>query len=98
MATPWPDRLAALADEDLLSRLAAEAEGPSTLSGPLAPKDPGKLYLLPPGEAKYDVRPENSLAAEAERRGTSPARGLPLCIPATDGPGLLSYPVLHPEL
>lgn len=98
MARPWPDRLAALADEDLFNRLAAEAEGPSKLSGPLAPKDPGKLYLLPPGEAKYDVRPENSLAAEADRRGVTPARAFLEYVRGTNGQGLLYYPVLNQDL
>jgi N-acyl-D-amino-acid deacylase len=98
MATPWPDRLAALADEGLRRALAAEAEGPSTLSGPLAPKDPAKLYLLPPGVAKYDVRPENSLAAEAARRGTTPAGAFLEYLRQTDGQGLLYYPVLNQDI
>jgi N-acyl-D-amino-acid deacylase len=98
MAAPWPQRLAALADEDLRHRLAAEAEQPSGVSGPLAPKDPAKLYLLPPGLATYDVRPENSLAAEAARRGSTPAGAFLDYVRETDGRGLLYYPVLNSDL
>lgn len=98
MATPWPERLAALDDAELLARLGAEAEQPSALSGPLAPKDPGKLYLLPPGTATYDVRPENSLAAEGARRGTTPARAFLEYVRETQGRGLLYYPVLNSDL
>src|SRR6266566_651639 len=73
MAKPWPDRVQALADEALRRTLAEQADASAGQSGPLAPKDPAKLFLLPPGVAHYDVRPENSLAAEAARRGTTPA-------------------------
>jgi N-acyl-D-amino-acid deacylase len=98
MARPWPERLAALDDAELRNRLAAEGAQPSGLSGPLAPKDPGKLYLLPPGTASYDVRPENSLAAEAERRGVTPAHAFLDYIRETGGRGLLYYPVLNQDL
>ena len=98
MARRWPDRLAALRDEVMVQRLLAEAERPSDLSGPLAPKDPAKLYLLPPGPARYDVSPDNSLAAEAARRSTSPAGALLEFLVATDGLGLLYYPVLNQDL
>jgi len=98
MARPGPDRLAALGDEDLRRRLVAEASAPAAQSGALAPKDPAKLYLLPPGEAHYDVRPENSLAAEAARRGTTPAGAFLDYIAATGGRGLLYYPVLNQDL
>ena len=98
MATPWPQRLAVIDDAELLGRLAAAAEQPSGLSGPLAPKDPGKLYLLPPGTAAYDVRSGNSLAAEAARRGTTPARAFLEYARETRGRGLLYYPVLNSDL
>jgi N-acyl-D-aspartate/D-glutamate deacylase len=98
MAKPWPERLAALADVELRHRLVAEAGQPSGLSGPLAPKDPAKLYLLRPGVANYDVRPENSLAAEAGRRNTTPADAFLEYIWETDGQGLLYYPVLNQDL
>ena len=98
MARPWPDRVKALADEEVRRRLVAEADQPADLAGPLAPKDPAKLYLLPPGVARYDVRPENSLAAEAARRGTTPAGAFAAYLAETEGLGLLYYPVLNSDL
>jgi len=98
MAAPWPTRLAALADADLRERLAQQASEPVAATGPLAPKDPAKLYLLPPGVASYDVRPENSLAALAARRSTTPAVAFLEFISETAGAGLLYYPVLNSDL
>ncbi|EFC83859.1 amidohydrolase family protein [Parafrankia sp. EUN1f] len=98
MARPWPERLAALADVGRRAALATEAERPVELSGPLAPKDPAKLYLLPPGSARYDVDPSNSLAAEAARRGITPAAAFLEFTVETDGLGLLYYPVLNQDL
>ena len=66
--------------------------------GPLAPKDPAKLYLLPPGQARYDVGAGNSLAAEAARRGTTAARAFLDWSLDTGGLGLLYYPVLNQDL
>ncbi|MFC5753911.1 N-acyl-D-amino-acid deacylase family protein [Actinomadura rugatobispora] len=98
MARPFAARLEALADASLRRRLAEEAERPVEQSGPLAPKDPAKLYLMPPGSADYDVSPDNSLAAEAARRGTSPAAALLDYTVETRGLGLLYYPVLNQDL
>ncbi|OLT33887.1 amidohydrolase [Actinomadura sp. CNU-125] len=98
MAEPFASRLKTLADPAARARLAAEAERPADLSGPLAPKDPAKMYLLPPGPAGYDVSPANSLAAEAARRGTTPARALLDYTVETGGLGLLYYPVLNQDL
>jgi N-acyl-D-amino-acid deacylase len=97
-ATPWPARLDALRDEGLRRRLVEEADRPVEAKGPLAPKDPAKLYLLPPGPARYDVSPGNSLAAEATRRGTSPAGAFLDWSVEHGGLGLLYYPVLNQDL
>ncbi len=98
MATPWTDRLGALRAEGLREQLAAEASAPIEATGPLAPKDPSKLYLLPPGTAHYDVSAANSLAAEAARRGGTPAQAFIDFTLETDGLGLLYYPVLNQDL
>ncbi|MFI0355021.1 amidohydrolase family protein [Actinomadura sp. 9N407] len=95
---PFPERLKALSGEASRRRLLEEAERPAEMSGPLAPKDPGKLYLMPPGSADYDVRPDNSLAAEAARRGTTPAAAFLDYSIETGGLGLLYYPVLNQDL
>lgn len=97
-AKPWPARLDALRDAGLRRRLVEEADRPVEAKGPLAPKDPAKLYLLPPGPARYDVSPGNSLAAEATRRGTSPAGAFLDWSVEHGGLGLLYYPVLNQDL
>ncbi|GAB2831629.1 amidohydrolase family protein [Actinocorallia aurea] len=98
MARPIPERLAALDDESLRARLVAEADRPAELKGPLAPKDPSKIYLMPPGTARYDVTPGNSLAAEAARRGVTPPAAFLAFLRETGGVGLLYYPVLNQDL
>jgi N-acyl-D-aspartate/D-glutamate deacylase len=94
----FAERLVALADPAARSRLVAEADQPLEQPGPLAPKDPAKLFLLPPGDARYDVSPGNSLAALASRRGLSPAGAFVEFLLETGGRGLLYYPVLNADL
>jgi len=98
MARPYSERARQLRDPVTRAALAAEAEGPATASGPLAPKDPGKLFLLPPGEARYDVSAANSLAALAARLRVSPAAAYLAYLESTAGEGLLYYPVLNADL
>lgn len=98
MAEPPATRLELLARGDVRDRLIAEAELPSQASGPLAPKDPAKMYLLPPGSAAYDVGADNSLAAEARRRGVGAAAAFIDYTLETNGRGLLYYPVLNQDL
>ncbi|MWA03520.1 amidohydrolase family protein [Actinomadura sp. LD22] len=98
MSRPFEARLKALADETERRRLLEEAERPAEMSGPLAPKDPAKLYLMPPGSADYDVSADNSLAAEAARRGVSAAAAFLDFAAETGGRGLLYYPVLNQDL
>lgn len=98
MAKPFGERLAALADESVRRRLVEEAEQPVEAKGPLAPKDPAKMYLMSPGSADYDVSADNSLAAEAARRGVSAAAAFLDYTVETRGLGLLYYPVLNQDL
>ncbi|MBO0854521.1 MAG: amidohydrolase family protein, partial [Nocardia sp.] len=98
MALPPGERLAQVVRPQVRERLVADATKPSELKGPLAPKDPSKMYLLPPGSASYDVSQGNSLEAEAQRRGVSPAAALLDYFVETDGKGLLYYPVLNQDL
>jgi N-acyl-D-aspartate/D-glutamate deacylase len=95
---PLSEKLRALADEQHRRRLVDEADQPVDARGPLAPQDPSKLYLLPPGPARYDVGPDNSLAAEAARRGTTPAGAFVEYCRETQGQGLLYYPVLNQDM
>jgi N-acyl-D-amino-acid deacylase len=48
MARPYSERARQLSDPAARAVLAREAEGPAAAAGPLAPKDPAKLFLLPP--------------------------------------------------
>jgi N-acyl-D-aspartate/D-glutamate deacylase len=98
MQRPYAERAGALRDSAARAALTAEAGGPATASGPLAPKDPAKLFLLPPGEARYDVSAANSLAALAAARGVSPAEAYWDYLAETGGQGLLYYPVLNSDL
>jgi N-acyl-D-aspartate/D-glutamate deacylase len=98
MARPFFDRLDALRDDKVRQSLVDAAERGVEGSGPLVPKDPAKMYLLRGSSADYDVSPANSLAAEAERRGTSPAAAFLDCTVQTFGQRLLYYPVLNQDL
>jgi N-acyl-D-amino-acid deacylase len=98
MEKPYAERRRLILDPAARGRLVAEADSPAVASGPLAPKDPGKLFLLPPGEARYDVSPGNSLAALASRLGVTPAAAFLAYLESTGGHGLLYYPVLNADL
>jgi N-acyl-D-aspartate/D-glutamate deacylase len=98
MGRTYAERHRALFDPAARAALVAQASAPAAASGPLAPKDPAKLFLLPPGEARYDVSPANSLAARAAARGVSPAEAFWDYLAQTDGRGLLYYPVLNSDL
>ena len=87
-AMPAGERLAAISDPakraDLLdAELAAPAD---------------KMWVFPDGDARYDSKPEDSLAAEAERAGVSPVElFLDRCI-AAGGSLNLNYPILNESL
>ncbi len=93
----FSERLEMLRDDSTIERLATAAEDPGELSGPLAPKDPSTMFLLPAGPARYDTSPDNSLAAEAERRSCSPAEAFLRFTAESDGEALLYYPVLNQD-
>ena len=88
------------ADADLrASSWSTRPSSPRELSGPLAPKDPAKLYLLPPGSARVRRRRGQQPGGRGRspgrprRRGRSSTSSL-----ETDGLGLLYYPVLNQDL
>ena len=85
---PASERLAAISDPERRSDL-LDAD----LS---APAD--QLWIFPEGDARYDCKPEDSLAAEAERAGVSPVElFLDRCI-ASQGKLNLNYPILNQSL
>ncbi len=61
--------------------------------------DLGRLFVLPPNEdARYDCRPEDSLAAIAEARGVCPAGAYIELLLETDGRLVANYPFLNQRL
>ena len=98
LTKPLADKLVCLSDAQYRDRLISEADEPLDESGPLALKDPAKIYLLPPGLAHYNVSAENSLAAYAARRDLSPAAAFIELSLESDGRMLLYYPVLNQDL
>jgi len=60
------------------------------------PIDFGQIFLLPDGEARYDHRPNESLAAHAQRLGVSPAEAFITLSLQREGKALFNYPFLNP--
>ena len=61
------------------------------------PIDFSQIFLLPSAEARYDHRPEESLAAHAQRLGVSPAEAFITLSVEQDGKALFNYPFLNPS-
>jgi N-acyl-D-aspartate/D-glutamate deacylase len=61
------------------------------------PVDFGQIFLLPEGEARYDHRAEESLAAHAERLGVSAPEAFIGLAVARDGKAVFNYPFLNPS-
>jgi N-acyl-D-aspartate/D-glutamate deacylase len=60
--------------------------------------DPSLLLVLPEGPARYDLGPDQSLAAEAERRGITPAAAFLELALERRGRVLLNLPFLNQRL
>jgi N-acyl-D-amino-acid deacylase len=60
------------------------------------PIDFSQIFLLPSAEARYDHRPEESLAAHAQRMGVSPAEAFMTLSVEQEGKALFNYPFLNP--
>jgi N-acyl-D-amino-acid deacylase len=86
-------KLVAMRDQTRRCQLIAEAEAhPSQI-----PLD--QIFVLPPnGPARYDCRPEDSLAAHAERRGVAPAAAYIELLLETNGTLVCSWPFLNQDL
>lgn len=86
-------KLVALRDPSFRQRLIEEAD----VHEPTV--DLRQLFVLPPnGPARYDCRPEDSLAAIAEARGVCPAGAYIELLLETDGRLVSSYPFLNQRL
>jgi N-acyl-D-aspartate/D-glutamate deacylase len=87
------DRLAALRDPDRRARLVAEVQTTRKEAS-----DPARMFVLPPGPARYDCRPEDSLAAHAARRGVAPIEAFIDLSLESDGRCTVNLPVLNQRL
>jgi N-acyl-D-amino-acid deacylase len=86
------EKLAALGDATTRQQLIDEAtDHPS--SGFLA-----GVYVVGPGEPRYDHDPDNTIVAVAERAGVSPAEAFIDLSLESDGQVLLNYPFLNQDL
>jgi N-acyl-D-aspartate/D-glutamate deacylase len=86
------EQLLALRDPVRRSLLIAEAEQhPPSL-------DLDRLYVLPPGPARYDCPADSSLASHAEMRGVSAAAAFIELVLETDGGLVCNFPFLNNSL
>ena len=92
---PQAERVAALRNLDRRAKLIEEGNAARLASGI---PGPDKMFILPPGPARYDCKPEDSLAAHAARRGVSAVEAfIDLCI-EHNGQVNLNVPVLNHQL
>jgi N-acyl-D-aspartate/D-glutamate deacylase len=85
-------RLSALRDQSHRARLITDAENAERV--PRAEK----MFVLPEGDARYDCRAEDSLAAHAERRNVSAAEAFIELVLERNGALNLNYPILNHQL
>jgi N-acyl-D-amino-acid deacylase len=86
------ERLAAIRDPQWRSRLIADGAEARLMLGP------DMIFVLPDGPARYDCRPEDSLAAHAARRGVSPVEAFLDLAAESDGLVNLNMPLLNQRL
>ena len=92
---PQAERVAALRDPDRRARLVAEGDVARLASGI---PGPDKMFVMPAGPARYDCKPEDSLAGHAARRGVSAVEAfIDLCI-EHNGQVNLNVPILNHQL
>lgn len=86
-------KLVAMRDQTRRCQLIAEGEA----HPPRIPLD--QIWVLPPdGPARYDCRPEDTLAAHAERRGVVPAAAYIELLLESRGELVCSHPFLNQDL
>jgi N-acyl-D-aspartate/D-glutamate deacylase len=85
------DTLAVLRDPGRRAELVAAADGLPTI-----PMD--ELFVLPEGDARYDLGPDDTLGAHAHRRGVSPAAAFAALCDERNGDLLVNWPFLNDDL
>jgi N-acyl-D-aspartate/D-glutamate deacylase len=98
-AAPWRElrdlpldaTVAIMRDPQRRAELVQAAEGLPTI-----PMD--ELYVLPVGDARYDLGPDDTLGAEAKRREVSPAEAFIQLVDERNGNVLVNWPFLNDDL
>jgi len=86
------ERVALLRDPEVRARLIEGGDGPRGIQGYR------EFYvLLPERGARYDCLPEESLAAYAERAGTTAVETYLNLVDASDGAVILNWPILNQD-
>jgi N-acyl-D-aspartate/D-glutamate deacylase len=88
---PVAETLGVMRDPARRDELIAAAEGMPTI-----PME--ELYVLPEGDARYDLGAEDTLGAHAQRRGLSPAATFITLCDERDGRLLVNWPFLNDDL
>lgn len=91
-ALALPRRLEILRDPARRARLVNEVNG----SRPRMEAE--RMFVLPPGPARYDCNPDDSLVAHAARRGVTPIEAFIELSLETDGRCIVNYPFLNQQL
>ncbi len=99
-AAPWRELrgLSMEAKLGVLADPARRAELVASVANEPPAVDPAELFVLPPGAARYDVRPEDSLAAHAARRATTVVEAFIDLNLERNGEVVLNYPFLNQRL
>jgi N-acyl-D-aspartate/D-glutamate deacylase len=88
---PLDERLAALRDPGRRAALVDAARDLPTIP-------PEELFVLPAGDARYDLGPEDSLAGHAARLGVTPAEAFITLELGGEGRPLVNWPFLNDDL
>jgi N-acyl-D-aspartate/D-glutamate deacylase len=88
---PLAEKLGIMRDPTRRAELVAAADGLPTI-----PMD--ELYVLPEGDARYDLGSDDTLGAHAKRREVSPAEAFLQLVEERNGKVLVNWPFLNDDL
>ena len=86
------EKLAALRDSERRAALIADADNAERVPSAAT------MFVLPDGDARYDCKEQDSLAAHARKRNVSPAEAFIDLVLERDGALNLNYPILNHQL
>jgi N-acyl-D-amino-acid deacylase len=88
---PLPEKLAYMRDPERRAELIQAADG-----APTVPLD--ELYVMPVGDAQYDLGPDDTLGAEAKRRNVGAPEAFLQLVDERGGELLVNWPFLNDDL